>query len=486
MTLPARAASIRGDDYQHVIGLYNAGRILTDPELESVSIEDADGGAFDDAVVRATASSGRAHEYNQVKSGVYRETVIDNDWLVKTRTVRSKSPLQHFHRTWVDVTAKGEPFILRLVSNKNFDHNDPILGLIDNLTDRIPRWKLDGLGPNSAGGKHLAAWAEHLEVPIDDLKDFLTEVIFVHGESESSWADRAAALMRNAGFRGDDDAVVRGVEMVRGWVKNCAGPRTREDIQAEMATKGLLARAGELVLAIHAVDRAALPHHPNAEIDIVELYRGGDPFERRQLLDPAAWDEVVMPRLAAAKEGPPGLREQEPAHRRGDAAVDVLRGRPDVPDVGRWVLSSELRGVLWSTIAEREDAAVEVLCDEDLDLGGNLALAIGLTHDPTSQVRDYITGAGLPVAKLLTLSTPGGATPTSVPGPGWAADWVRHARERARGVAGKLRPPRVHLFLAAPAGVALFLGHDWNLMPDTTVYDHVGFDDYVPTMTFRG
>jgi len=188
------------------------------------------------------------------------------------------------------------------VSNKNFDHNDPILGLIDNLTDRIPRWKLDGLGPNSAGGKHLAAWAEHLEVPIDDLKDFLTEVIFVHGESESSWADRAAALMRNAGFRGDDDAVVRGVEMVRGWVKNCAGPRTREDIQAEMATKGLLARAGELVLAIHAVDRAALPHHPNAEIDIVELYRGGDPFERRQLLDPAAWDEVVMPRLAAAKK----------------------------------------------------------------------------------------------------------------------------------------------------------------------------------------
>ena len=158
-----------------------------------------------------------------MKSGVYRETVIDNDWLVKTRTVRSKSLLQHFHRTWVDVTAKGEPFILRLVSNKNFDHNDPILGLIDNLTDRIPRWKLDGLGPNSAGGKHLAAWAEHLEVPIDDLKDFLTEVIFVHRESESSWADRAAALMRNAGFRGDDDAVVRGVEMVRGWVKNCAG-----------------------------------------------------------------------------------------------------------------------------------------------------------------------------------------------------------------------------------------------------------------------
>ena len=139
-----------------------------------------------------------------------------------------------------------------------------------------------------------------------------------------------------------------------------------------------------------------------------------------------------MPRLAAAKKDLQGFGSRN-LHIAAEMRLSMYFA------VGRtfptWVAGScrRNRGVLWSTIAEREDAAVEVLCDEDLDLGGDLALAIGLTHDPTSQVRDYITGAGLPVAKLLTLSTPGGATPTSVPGPGWAADWVRHARERARG-----------------------------------------------------
>jgi hypothetical protein len=33
---------------------------------------------------------------------------------------------------------------------------------------------------------------------------------------------------------------------------------------------------------------------------------------------------------------------------------------------------------------------------------------------------------------------------------------------------------------------ALFLGHDWNQMPDTTLYDHVKDDEYAATMTFPG
>ena len=140
-----------------------------------------------------------------------------------------------------------------------------------------------------------------------------------------------------------------------------------------------------------------------------------------------------MPRLAAAKKDLQGFGSRN-LHIAAEMRLSMYFA------VGRtfptWVAGSRRRnrGVLWSTIAEREDAAVEVLCDEDLDLGGDLALAIGLTHDPTSQVRDYITGAGLPVAKLLTLSTPWEVPrPRRFPG-GWAADWVRHAREaRPRG-----------------------------------------------------
>ncbi len=45
-----------------------------------------------------------------------------------------------------------------------------------------------------------------------------------------------------------------------------------------------------------------------------------------------------------------------------------------------------------------------------------------------------------------------------------------------------LRHPRIHLFIAGPAGGALVLGHQWNLLPPTVVYEHISHD-YAPTFT---
>ena len=51
-SLPARAAAIRGDNLQHAVGLHTVLQALQDEHAESVSIEDPDGGAFDDVVLR--------------------------------------------------------------------------------------------------------------------------------------------------------------------------------------------------------------------------------------------------------------------------------------------------------------------------------------------------------------------------------------------------------------------------------------------------
>lgn len=487
MTMPARGAAIRGDDYQHIIGLFHAARVLTTPDLESISIEDADGGAFDDIVVRATASSGLPHEYFQVKSGVYRESVIDNKWLTTTRTPKGKSPLYHLYRTWIDLRAKGELFELRLISNKNYDHNDPVLKLIDNLTDKIDAVKLDALTSRTDGGKQLSAWASHLAVTKEELKDFLTTVEFVHGESDSSWERRAAMLMRNAGLRDDDDAVSRGRAMVRGWVTSPGVRlRTTDDIRAETAAKGLLARDGELVLAIHAIDRVALPHRPNAEVDIVNLYPDIDPFERRELVDPAAWEDIVLPKLKAARKDLQGFRSRKVHVAAAMRLPMYFAAGRTFSDVGGWVLSTDQRDVTWCTACESESAVVDVRRDEHLGNGHDLAVAVALTHDPTDDVRDYVESSSIPVGRLLSLSAPGAPGKASVPGPGWAADWVRHAREQVRAVTREMRAARIHLFIASPAGIALFLGHDWNLLPTTTVYDHLGMRGYTPTMTLPG
>ncbi|MEV6273329.1 SAVED domain-containing protein [Kribbella sp. NPDC051936] len=486
MRLPARGAAIRGDDYQHIIGLYYAACVLTDPNLESVSIEDADGGAFDDIVVRATASSGKPHLYIQVKSGVHRDTVIDHEWLTSKRTQRSKSPLQRLHQTWAAAVVRQEDAVFRLLTNKNFDHADPILGLIDNQTDKIPQRTLDGLTPTSAGGRQIQSWADQLDVSVDELKRFVAAVEFVHGEADHSWATRAGAYLRNAGLRSDDDAIARGREMVRGWVTSGAGIRTTDDIRAEVATMGLLARDGELVLAIHAIDRTRSADRPNAQIDIVDLYPDVDPFQRRELLDPSAWDEVVLPKLTAAKRDLEGFNSRR-LHIAASMRLPLYFavGRT-FPDVGSWVLSTDQRGVVWATAVEHEDAILDVRSDEHLGDGPDLAVGIALTHDPAPDVRKYILASGLAVGRLLSLSTPDGPSSTSVPGPGWAASWVRRAREHVRAVVREMNAAKVHLFIASPAGVAMFLGHDWNLLPTTLVYDHVGTPGYSPTMTLLG
>jgi hypothetical protein len=41
---------------------------------------------------------------------------------------------------------------------------------------------------------------------------------------------------------------------------------------------------------------------------------------------------------------------------------------------------------------------------------------------------------------------------------------------------------KVHLFMSAPNGLALLLGHVWNRLPETVVYEHWGAGrGYFPT-----
>lgn len=483
MRLAARAAALRGDDFQHVVGLYHAARVLTDPHLNSVSIEDADGGAFDDVVIRPKSGVGRATEYIQVKASVYLGSVVNDAWLTKVKTEKGRSPLQHFHDTWRSVRAAAKPYLLKLVTNKNFDDADPILGLIDLRTESLHTSQLEELRPHSKGGKQLAAWATHLGIDIGELIAFLADVRFVH-ISDPSMKTLAGAEMRNAGLRCDEQAVVLGVAMVRDWVASGAGPQIRQHIQAKVADLGLLGRGGELVLAVHAIDDLVLDRPPNSTVNITHLYSGVSPFERREFLDPDAWDSVVLPELERARRDLSGFRSN---YLRVEAAMRLplqfAVGRT-FSDVAGWVLSTDQRGTEWRTDAPREPAEI-LATTKDLGRGDHLAVGISLTHDVTSSVDDYLTVSGLPIARLIVLTTPAGPSETAVSGPGWAMTAAREMREQVRIFQDEIEANAVHLFISSPAAFAMFLGHGWNLIRTTTVYDYAG-RTYVPTMTLAG
>jgi hypothetical protein len=84
--------------------------------------------------------------------------------------------------------------------------------------------------------------------------------------------------------------------------------------------------------------------------------------------------------------------------------------------------------------------------------------------------------------RLLVLGPHAEPGPQAVPSAGWAIGWARAARDHARNAVAGIGSTRVHFFIAAPTGLAMMLGHQWNLMPATTIYEHLR-PGYTPTLT---
>jgi hypothetical protein len=482
MPLPPRAAAIRGDNYQQTVGWFWACEMLRDPDIETVAIEDPASGHFDDVVIRRRRG---ATTYIQVKSSNYGNTIVDTGWLTTPASAKGRSPLQHFHDTYLDLTAAG-PCSLEVWTNRGFDHDNPLIAkLLDQKTDKIDVEQMLAAGPKSAIGRERDAWAEHLGITVNDLARFLSSVSWKQTGSELEWRRQCKPLMELAGLRSDDEAVTVGVDIASGWVTSGAGPRSADAVRAEAAERNLLATEGQLLLLVNGIDREHTATPPNVALDFVDLYDGRDSFARKVLKDPGDWDRVVRPALDEAAQILASYRVRK-VHVTGAMRHPMwfAVGRA-LPQVKKWVVSMDQVGTTWATDAQPEEVEPRLLASVDLQQGTDIAVAVGLTGDPTSDVAKYLGAAGTPVGRLLVLGPQSEPSPTAVPSDGWAMAWTRAARERVREEVNAAEAGRVHVFLQCPGGVALMLGHQWNVIPPTTIYEYVT-GTYTPAASFDG
>lgn len=478
MSLPARAAAVRGDDFQYTLGWYAACKAITEPGVISVHVEDPGAGSFDDIVTRCHDGN---HRYQQAKNSNYSDVAIDESWLL-TASDNGKSPLEHFYNTWKRLRLDGAP-AFELLANRGIDPTDPLLGLRDRNTNLLmPR--AAAAGDRSNAGKALKRWEAALDISRDELLEFLHEFQIVATDNESAWRSHTKPLMRLAGLRDDDMAVRVGVDIVREWVKNGVGPRTPAEIRHEAAKAGLLAQDGRVILAVHAIDRPGSDNVPTLTLDWVDRFEGDSPRHRRLLHDKNQWPALSDELTAAEKTlGDFGVRR---------ILVEGAMRLPlwfavgaTFPDTRRWELEVDQRGTIWSSAASEaapEDAA-QLLYVKSVDGGGeDVAVVIALTHDAGSEVLAYVREHAL-AGTVLAVTTQTGPGQDSVRDGTHARSWSRSARELLREELGKLpfRPARLHLFVAAPAGAVLLLGHDWNLLPDTLIYEHTD-PSYAPTV----
>jgi hypothetical protein len=476
---PARGAAVRGDDYQYAVAWVQACNALTDAGIVSVSVEDAGAGQFDDVAVRR--SDDRPDRYFQVKSSNAGDVAVDEKWLTTPATAKGQSPLQHFHRTWKDLTAVGRPFELTLLTNRGFDNEHALLGAArDNYHCHIRVDEVRQATPRMKVGKARDAWAKHLDIGVDELLEFLAVVRWEQSGAEESWREYATPLMKLAGLRNDDEAVEIGIAIIRELVKTGGGPRTADQLRQVVDNRNLLASSAQLILAVHAIDRPDSPDTAHVTIDWVDQFPGEDAWSRYQAADPAAWTNTFPADLQRARTSLEMYRARRVLVTGALRLSTHFAVGYELADVRRWVLAVDQRGEIWTTDANpAAGITAAVLAEEPIDQGEDLAVAIALSNDLTEDVHLYVKEQQLPVKTVLTLGPDTVPGVKAVPSNAWLTAWARSARDAVRRAAR--RADRVHLFMSAPASAALMLGHQWNTVPaPTTVYD---FDrrDYFPT-----
>lgn len=201
--------------------------MLSDPaRISSVTVEDPEGGAFDDVVVRRHCGP---NLYIQAKSSNYGSAVIDGDWLLEADSPSSQSCLQRFYSTFRNLEKTTDQFLLELWTNRGFDGKNALLGELRDLKHhRIDTRQMLEAGPRSKVGRERDRWAQHLGLGPGELADFLDVIRWKQTESELDIRQQAQYCMALAGLRSNEPAVKLGMSLVRDRVADGCGPLDAE------------------------------------------------------------------------------------------------------------------------------------------------------------------------------------------------------------------------------------------------------------------
>jgi hypothetical protein len=127
------------------------------------------------------------------------------------------------------------------------------------------------------------------------------------------------------------------------------------------------------------------------------------------------------------------------------------------------------RGGLWTSESEYPLPTEPEVDEIQLGQGPDLAVALEVANPIGADVESFLRQADVTADRLVVIRPPGGPKDTAIRS-------AKDASALAVGIRNQVRRhvqghQRVHLFLALPVGLALLLGHRWNRVAPTLVYE---------------
>ncbi len=440
--------------------------------IVSVGVEVDGAGNLDDVVLYRMRPP---NTYTQVKYTVDSSTPANLAYLSAPSSSGGRSILAKVADTWRQLTSSGEPVQLAIVSNRQTDPSDALLAARDSRTRRL----LPRAAGTSGRVKHArAAWATAAGLSEEELLRLLAVLDLDLGRDVGHLSDEARYAMAAVGLRGDESGLNAGIDWVARQV--VAGRRRLDlaDIQEEITTAALRIEDTRTIVSIATLLPDPLADHAAHAIDWVDRFDGDSPYVKRHPKPPATWAELQRD------------IEAIPSHLRGATKVTVTGSIRLAPAfavgaalrmVTGFDVATVQRGVLWPSDAPSPPPIVPSVIEHAVGLGDDLAVAVEIATPMADDVLAWIRSQSPPVARLLVLRPADGPSNSAVDGPAAACAWAEGIRDTVRqAVAGH---PRVHLFLATPMGLALLIGHRWNRVAPTVVYEDLGHLSYEPAFS---
>jgi hypothetical protein len=422
----------------------------------SVGVEEQGVGNGDDVVIhRATPP----HSYCQVKYTVDASTPVNLDYL------RSSSVLKKLVAAHQALTADGTPCEIRLITNRGVDPYDVLLRDRDGRDGRLVPRAAKG-GPGSARGIARKDWAVTAEVDETVLLVFLEDFYLDLGFDVGRLRQEISLLMTANGLKSDIQSIALAVNWVEYRVISGQRQLFLADIDSAIDELNLRAGTPWATVSIATLDHDSLADEALVAIDWVDRMDGKSPGTRVKPSPPNTFNHVAIDLDALVAGVGPHRRVLLTGSFRqatGFYIGSVFR------QVRGYDIAIRQRADLWSSEALTPKVAVTV---EELDLAGgeDLAIVANVSTDATDAVADWLQKQALPVGRLLALSPAGGVGANAINGAGGAHGLAIAIRDLAR--RNSPSRGRIHLFLAGPLGLSVLLGHHWNRVATTAVYEH--------------
>ncbi|OCB11772.1 MULTISPECIES: SAVED domain-containing protein [Mycobacterium] len=469
----ASGVRIAGDDYQwlHVWracmeALHQDLTRNTDNPTIAVGVEEPGVGNGDD-VVRYRQRP--PHVYAQVKYAV------DNRTSVGLTYLKDEGILQKMVNAHIALTVDGDPVEMRLVTNRTHDPTDVLMCDRDGRDGHLVPRAAQG-GPNSQRGKARAAWARAADTDEPTLMAFLNDFRLDIAYDRGRLRDEISLLLTANGLRCDDNAIDQGTSWVAKQV--IAGHRrlTLTDIKQAVTTLQLQAGSPWTTVSVATIKHDEVADQAAVSIDWVDRIAGEKHWHRVAPAPPHTWADLASEIASVPAQLGGAHRILVSGHMR--QATGFLVGA-ELRRVLGYEVGIRQNDQLWRSQESIEAFDLEVT-EHPVELGTDTALIVNVAANFADQAAEWIHLAGLPIATIVTASPSTGAGPTAVGTPVAANSLAVAIRDLARRHAGA---GTLHLFLIGPLGLAVLLGHHWNRITTTKVYEHLGATEYVHAFT---